>query len=65
MARTIYLMEMFNPVAANPALRRNRSMDGDLIIQTVKNMSYGRRSFAIADHLFGTVCLLIFTVANF
>ena len=44
-----YLVEMFTPVAANLALHRNRSADrGDLIIQTVKNMSYGRRSFAIA-----------------
>ena len=46
-------MEMFTPVAANTALRRNRSADrGDLIIQTVKNMSYGRRSFAIAGPSF-------------
>ena len=44
-----YLVEMFTPVAANPALRRNRSADReDLAIQTAKNMSYSRRSFAIA-----------------
>ena len=44
-----YLVKMFTPVAANPALRRNRSADReDLIIQTVKNMTYGHRSFAIA-----------------
>ena len=43
-----YLVEMFTPVAANSALRRNRSVDrGDLITQTVKNVSYGRHSFAI------------------
>ena len=48
-----YLLEMFTPVAANPALRRNRSADrGDHIIQTVKNMSYGRRSFARAGPSF-------------
>ena len=48
-----YLVEMFTPIAANPALRRNRSADrGDLIIQTVKNMSYGRRSFAISGTSF-------------
>ena len=45
-----FLAEM---LAANPALRRNRSADqGELIIQTVKNMSYGRRSFAIAGPSF-------------
>ena len=44
---------MFTPVAANPTLRRNRSADrGDLNIQTVKNMSYGRRSFATAGPSF-------------
>ena len=44
---------MFTPVSANPAMRRNRSADrGDLIIQTVKNVSYGRRSFAIAGRSF-------------
>ena len=43
-----YLVAMFIPVAANPELCRNRSADrGDLIIQIVKNMSYGHRSFAI------------------
>ena len=42
-----YLVGMFTPVTANPALSRNRSADrGDLIIQIVKNMSYGHRSFA-------------------
>ena len=41
---------MFTSVAANPALRRNRSADReDLIIQIVKKMSYGRRSFTIAE----------------
>ena len=45
-----YLVEMFTSV---PALRRNRSADrGDLIIQTVKNTSYGRRSSAIAEPSF-------------
>ena len=44
-----YLVEMFTPVTANPALSRNRSADPeDLIIKLVKNMSYGHRSFAIA-----------------
>ena len=48
-----YLVEMFTLVAANPALRRNRSADrGDLIIRTVKNMSYDRRSFTIAGPSF-------------
>ena len=48
-----YLVEMFTPVAVNPALRRNRSADqGDLVIKTVKNMSYDRRSFAIAGPSF-------------
>ena len=43
-----YLVEMSVPVSSNPALSRNRSADReDLIIQKVKNMSYGRRSFAI------------------
>ena len=42
-----------HPVSSNPALRRNRSADrGDLIIQNVKNISYGSRSFAIADPSF-------------
>ena len=44
-----YLVEMFTPVTANPAVSRNRSADrGDLIIQVVNSMSYGHRSFAIA-----------------
>ena len=48
-----YLVEMFTAVAANPVLRRNRSADRrDLIIRTVKNMSYGRRNFAIAGPSF-------------
>ena len=48
-----YLVEMFTPVTANPALRRNRSADRlDLIIQTVKNMSYDRRTLAIAASSF-------------
>ena len=60
-----YLVEMLTPVAANPALRRNRSADlGNLIIYTVKSMSYGRRSFAIAGPSFETVYLLIFAVAH-
>ena len=60
-----YLVEMFTPVVANPALHRNQSADqGDLIIQTVKNMIYGCRSFAIAGPSFWKVYLLIFTVAH-
>ena len=44
---------MFTPVAANPALRRYRSLyREDLIIHTVKNMSYDRRSFAISGPSF-------------
>ena len=40
---------MFSQVVVYLALRRNRSVDrGEVIIQTVKNMSYGHRSFAIA-----------------
>ena len=48
-----YLVEMFTSVVANPELHCNPSADrGDLIIQTVKNMSYDRRSFAIAGPSF-------------
>ena len=44
-----YLVKIFTPIVANPALRRNRSADrGDLIIKILKNMSYDRRSFAMA-----------------
>ena len=43
---------MYNPVVVNPTLSRNQSTDrGDIIIQTVKNTSYGtahRSSFAVS-----------------
>ena len=48
-----YLAEMFVPVSSNPAQRRSRSADrGNLFIQKMKNISYGRRSFAIAGPSF-------------
>ena len=43
-----YLVKMFTPVSANPALHRNRSADRGDLIHTVKNTSYSYRSFAIA-----------------
>ena len=44
-----YLSEMLMPVAVNPALSRNRSVDcGDLTVPRAKNTSYSDRSFAIA-----------------
>ena len=50
---TPYLLEMFTPVAANLILHQNWSADlGNLSIQTVKNMSYGYHSFAIAGPSF-------------
>ena len=48
-----YLAEMFIAVSSDPAHRQNRSADQrDLIIQRVKNMSYRRQRFAIADPSF-------------
>ena len=47
-----YLVEIFTPVEANLALRRNRSVNRGDLIQTVNNMRYGHCSFAKAGPSF-------------
>ena len=60
-----YLTDMLVPVARNPALRINRSVNrGDLVVPRVKNTSYDHRSFAIAAPRLWTLYRVSYAAAH-